>query len=540
MISVIGFLVVLAPLVIVHEFGHFLMAKLFNVKAEAFSVGFGPVIFQRKFGETDFRASIIPLGGYVKLLGEDPTREMTDEEKKRALHTQAPWKRFFIFFGGPLFNFLWAALVFMVMMLIGEPQVSSVIGRVVPDSPAAVAGLVAGDQVISVGGKPVRKFEELVQEVSDRPNSSVPLEVLRDSKTVVLSVHTDSEDGYSIYGEEKRVGAIDGIFANSRNTRLGISDPASVAAKAGLKTGDEITAINGTAVKSWEEIEKIEPQLSTNPVELKIHSADNTDRTVSFALPKKGVADRLAAVGIHSIELFVEKVVSGSPAEHSGMHAGDRLISVQGVAVQSFLDLKINIQKNGEAQGLVKIDFEREGKIQEISIVPTGTTERDPSLKKRTQFTVGIMPFQSLNEPVTFIERVTNPFTLVWRGFDRMFELSARNFISFGKMLTGQVSVKGLGGPISIGKLAGDSLTRGWIEFLRMMALLSVGLGVLNVLPVPVLDGGHILLLVIEVIRGRSLSMRQLEMVQRVGLAMIMLLMMIAMRNDLSRLPIFN
>ena len=125
MISLIGFVVVLIPLVVVHELGHFLFAKLFGVRADAFSVGFGPVLWKKTFGETEFRLSAIPLGGYVKLLGEDPTAPLTDEERKRALHSQVPWKRFFIFFGGPLFNFIWAALVFMAMMAIGEQQVDS-------------------------------------------------------------------------------------------------------------------------------------------------------------------------------------------------------------------------------------------------------------------------------------------------------------------------------------------------------------------------------------------------------------------------------
>jgi regulator of sigma E protease len=120
-LSIIGFIVVLIPLVVVHEFGHFFFAKLFNVRADAFSIGFGPVLFKKQFGETEFRVSAIPLGGYVKLLGEDPTTELTPEEKKRALHFQTPWKRFFIFFGGPLFNFIWATVVFMAMMNLKFP-----------------------------------------------------------------------------------------------------------------------------------------------------------------------------------------------------------------------------------------------------------------------------------------------------------------------------------------------------------------------------------------------------------------------------------
>src|SRR3954469_13645882 len=129
--SLLGFLIILGPLVVFHEFGHYIFARLFGVKAEVFSIGFGPTLWKRQLGETELRLSAIPLGGYVKLLGEDREADLPASQLKRALHKQAPWKRFFIFFGGPLFNFIFAVLVFMAILAIGEPQMASVIGRVV-------------------------------------------------------------------------------------------------------------------------------------------------------------------------------------------------------------------------------------------------------------------------------------------------------------------------------------------------------------------------------------------------------------------------
>lgn len=138
--------------------------------------------------------------------------------------------------------------------------------------------------------------------------------------------------------------------------------------------------------------------------------------------------------------------------------------------------------------------------------------------------------------PLMIIERTLNPFVVVYRGFARMLTMSWRNFVSIGKMFTGGVSVKTLGGPILIGKIAGESITRGLIAFLGTMAILSIGLGVLNILPVPLLDGGHILLLGLEVIRGRPLRESQMELFQKVGLALILLLMVVVMKNDLTRI----
>jgi regulator of sigma E protease len=183
---------------------------------------------------------------------------------------------------------------------------------------------------------------------------------------------------------------------------------------------------------------------------------------------------------------------------------------------------------------------ERAGKAISYEIIPQVTNERDPLLKKKTQYTIGVMPVPSMMEAATVIERTTNPFELLYKGTARMFDLSARNLISIGKMFQGQVSMKSLGGPILIGKLAGDSLSRGLIDFLKMMAILSIGLGILNILPIPVLDGGHIVLLLIEAIRGRALSLKQVEVAQQVGLVFILLIMMVVMKNDISRLPIFN
>lgn len=550
MLSVLGFVVVLIPLVVVHELGHFLFAKLFNVRAEAFSIGFGPVLFRRKFGETDFRLSAIPLGGYVKLLGEDPTSPLSDDEKKRALHHQAPWKRFFIFFGGPLFNFLWAIVVFMAMMAIGEPQVATVIGRVLPDTPAAVAGFQPGDKMIEVEGAPVAKFEEVQHLLLDKPAQKITVKVERQSAPIELQVMTSSEEGFSQYGEKKMVGSIDGIVANPRMAKVGISDPNSAAAKAGLKTGDEIASFAGQKVETFEQLEKLYRGLQAQgapkqPIQVELLTeAGKPVRSITLPVVKS-TGDLAQDYGLFSSELFIDQTMKDSPAQKAGLQKGDQLLSVNGKTVRSFFELRQNIQKAGDevgekAPGSVKITVVREGKTITYEIVPQVSTERDPLLKKMKQYTIGVMPVPSMMEAAMIKERILNPFTLLYKGTARMLDLSARNLISIGKMIQGHVSVKSLGGPILIGKLAGDSISRGFIDFLKMMAILSIGLGILNILPIPVLDGGHIVLLGIEAVRGRALSLKQVEIAQQVGLVLILAIMIVVMGNDISRLPIFN
>ena len=205
----------------------------------------------------------------------------------------------------------------------------------------------------------------------------------------------------------------------------------------------------------------------------------------------------------------------------------------------------MKIQAAGEkaaetTENQINLVVERAGKPIALAITPQVSTDRDPMMKKMKQYTIGVMPIASMIEPEMIKERVLNPFKLVYLGTARMLDFTAKNFISIGKMIQGQVSVKSLGGPILIGKLAGDSMTRGLIDFLKMMAILSIGLGVLNILPIPVLDGGHIVLLGIEAIRGKALSLKQMEIAQQVGLVFILMIMGIVMKNDISRLPIFN
>jgi len=568
MLSILGFLITLAPLVIVHEFGHYIFARIFNVRAEIFSIGFGPRLWNKQLGETELRVSLIPLGGYVKLLGEDRDSPLSPEEQKRALHRQAPWKRFFIFFGGPLFNFLWAILVFMAILAIGEPQVGNVVGRVVKDSAAAHAGFVSGDKIITLEGKPVRHFDDFMQVVNDNPGKSLQVQVEHpgSSQLVDLKVTPSSEDGYSMYGESTQVGDIEGLIPSARAAEVGVSDPNSAAAKAGFKTGDLITEVNGSPVKSWEDLEAAYAHTTPGTafhfkVEKSINGAPATGTGKgSTALIDliKPVAKPLAnsndtsgtfgsAWGLFSSELFIEKVVPKSPAAEAGLLAGDRVIAVGGAVggrpakrVESFFDLKDEVQAAGEKDGKVQMQWERDGKNQTAFISPTTTQQRNAVLKVTKQYTIGIMPMLVMTEPAMVTDRIWNPFTLVWKGTERMVVFSWRNLVSIGKMFSGDVSVATLGGPIMIGKIAGESLARGLVAFLTTMAVLSIGLGVLNVLPIPVLDGGHLVLLAIETIRGKPLAIRTMEIIQGVGLSAILLLMVIVLKNDLTRLPIFN
>ncbi len=547
MLSVIGFLIILTPLVVVHEFGHYWFARIFGVRAETFSVGFGPRVFGKKIGETDWRISAIPLGGYVKLLGEDREEGLSEEELLRAVHRAAPWKRFLIFFGGPLFNFLFAIVIFMAILAIGEKQVASVVGRVVPGSRAAQVGFLSGDRILSIAGQPVNRFDEVTLSLNQSPGKLMDFEVQRrdSGKKETLKVISTEEVGLTIYGEQTRVGELEGLMPFPRSTETGVSNSGSLAGQAGIVTGDQIATIAGARVESWEALElaygKVAPGASVTvgviPAASSKKAASSAEmKTYSLTKPQKSLGFIGQDLGLYSSELFVERAVEDSPARKAGLQHGDRIVTVAGKVVQSFPQLREFIQKTTEKDGKVEVVWERAGKNISAVLTPTATVGKDPLLNRIVTYTIGVMPKVTYAEPEYFIQQTWNPFKLLYRGTERMITLTIRNFVSIGKMLTGAVSAKTLGGPIMIGKIAGESLSHGLIAVLTTMGILSIGLGVLNVLPVPVLDGGHLVLLLIEGIRGKPLTMKQMEIIQMVGLGLILMLMVVVFKNDISRL----
>lgn len=537
--SFFAFVMILLPLVVIHELGHYFFARIFGVKAEVFSIGFGPRLLGRKWGDTDWRISAIPLGGYVKILGEEVDAKLSEEDWPRSLHAQQSWKRFFIFFGGPLFNFLMAVVIFMVILMLGEPQVSNVIGRVVKKSVAEKAGLQNGDIVLSVGNKKVKKLEDMTDIISKNPDQLLVFEILRPEgkKHCWMPVHIVSQDGYTLYGERQSVGVVKGLLSHPRSTHLGVSNPLSIAGRAGLITGDQIQAVNHSPLSNWEEWEHIysgfDPE--TSVVLTILH--DGKEREVVLKKPSRSANDMEIDWGLFSSELFVEKVLPHSPAEGAGIQKGDRIVSVSNEMVYSFFELKEKIQDISEMGGKIEIKWERRGQYLDAFIVPTANHGRDlRDLKKRVDYTIGVTPWVTLVPLPTVIERTFNPWTLLVKSSERMAIMTYRNFVSLKKIMMGDVSVNTLGGPIMIGKIAGESLSRGLIIFLTNMALFSIGLGVLNVLPIPVLDGGHLLLLAVEAIRGKPLTLKETEIVQSIGLVLILILMGIAFWNDFARL----
>jgi len=440
----LAFVVAIALLVAVHEYGHFSMARRLGIKVEKFSIGFGPALFSWRSRDQEvlYVIAAIPLGGYVKMLGENPDEQtdetqdqLSDEDKARAFNNQPVWKRAAVAVAGPGYNFLFAIIIYMVVGWIGQLVLPPVIGDVAPASMAEEAGLHAGERVVSVGGSPVHSWQQLEEKLKQHVGSTVTLEL--------------SQDGSII----------------KRRLRL--------------------------------------PAQQKDPLLM-------------------NVADQVAGFSPGLI-IHIDEVMADSAAQRFGLRKGDVIKQINGWPVSNIRQFITRVK--AKAGQPVKMVIQRGQTLMTLNVTPS------PDQKKQGRLGVRLAS-QSLYDSEEYRMGL---FEGVQYGFARTWEMSVMTLGVFGKMVTSAIPADNLGGPIAIAQLAGKTADMGLVYFLGFMALISVNLGVLNLLPVPILDGGLLIYLGMEKLRGKPLSPKFLEITQMMGLVLIVSLMMFAFYNDLSR-----
>ncbi|MDH5203256.1 MAG: RIP metalloprotease RseP [Nitrospirota bacterium] len=343
-------LLLLGILIFVHEFGHFLAAKLLGVRVLKFSLGFGPALLKKKYGDTEYLLSSVPLGGYVKMLGESLEEELKEEEKLMAYNYQPVWKRFFIVFSGPLFNLVFAVFIFFFIFLHGLPVMLPEVKDIVPQSPAERVGIMKGDTIIAIDGSPVNQWDEMTKIIHNSPGKELSVEIKRSNEVIKISVTPEKKTIKDIFGQEKEIGI--------------------------------------------------------------------------------------------------------------------------------------------------------------IGITPSGKT---------------FMKQQGL-------------FQAVNNAIQRTWEVSVLTLVAIVKLIQRVIPADTIGGPILIFQMAGEQASLGFLNFFVFMAVISINLGVLNLLPIPILDGGHVLFLGIEAIRRKPLNEKFIKVTHGVGLAIIILIITLATYNDIMRL----
>lgn len=433
--------ILLGILIFVHELGHFLFAKLAKVKVLKFSLGFGPRVLGKKYGDTEYLISAVPLGGYVKMLGEESGDEISAEDRARAYNFQPVGKRMLIVLSGPIFNILFAALVFALISVSGIPVPYPDIGKVAENSPAARAGLMTGDRVAEINGSAVRSWDEIESLMSKNRGNTLLFSIKRGETVMQLSVTPEKKSEKDIFGEDREV---------------------------------------------W------------------------TSGISPLLYPDVGA------------------VTKGSPAEKAGLQKGDRIVEIEGVSLKTWQDMTAIIHENPGKP--LRFRIKRSDRFMEVAITPEKSAVSGPGGEKKEIGIIGVRPLGN-----DFIKKY-GPVEAVRFGVIKTWDVSALTVVAIVKLIQRIIPAETIGGPILIFQMAGQQAAHGALSFFTFMAVISINLGILNLLPIPILDGGHVLFLLIEAVRRKPVSEKVIMIAHKAGLAIIITLMIFAFYNDIMRL----
>lgn len=539
---IVPFIILLGLLIFVHELGHFLVAKYFGVRVEVFSIGFGKKLWSKKSGDTTYALGIFPLGGYVKMFGDEIGAEIPESEKKYSFVHKHVLQRMAVVLAGPFMNLIFAIVLYFIIVMVGENVQAPVTGDISSDSVAYQVGFRSGDRIQNVGTTKIKSWADFQDKLSEYIGSYVEVSVLRaeDQKTEILKITPISAPNPNIVGIKSIVGDISGLTHASLASVVGILDENSVWAKAGLKTGDVISQINGQEVKTYRDFSKTIRKFQNQEVEvsgerLPSENAKETEK-FKFKIQVPAFTDPNSLSGLEPSDLYLAKIIPGSPAAKAGFQAGDKLAQINGQPVKQWEEIQNTIKKYKESMGPLNFTVLRKGQELQLKGQPQMTEATNIQGMHENRYTIGIVPWYVQTAPI--VEKITQDNIL--DGFNRSvfkcYEATIMILNGFVKLFRAQISSKNIGGIISIGQAASETFKLGWIQFINMMALVSINLFVLNLLPVPVLDGGHMVFYTIELLKGSPLSLKKMELAQRVGIVVLMSLMIFSLFNDFSRL----
>lgn len=572
MFSLIGGILLLCVLIVVHEFGHFIVAKLLGVRVLTFSVGFGPKLLKWNRGGTEYCLSAIPLGGYIKMVGESPTDELSEEDKRVSFLHQALWKKSLIALAGPLFNLILPIFLLTFIYFGQESLPLPVVGTTVPGHVAAQAGFLAGDKILKVDGKAVETFLDVNEAVVAKPNQKVRFEIERQGQRKVIEVTTIARPDPNPLNIGESVGEV-GLSPFVKTPRVAVLDKSSPAAVAGVKTLDEVVAVNGQAIASFEDLERA---LSAQklPIHLKIKRGEekkareievviSATSTASFEIESEikryavieseiaepKLADVVAKTnknlqdftkrgsqlfGMTFIDAVAEKIHEGTAAAKAGMKDGDKIVSVNGTPVESWMQVLRHFHDHPD--DIQVLGVVGDGKMRVVAL-----RLQEPAEKKRfgppQNKQLGVMTsYADAYTEGPMLRRDIGVVEAFGRGAEATWELGKAVGKSFFLLANRSVSTSQIGGPLTMFSVAGEATSNGVHDTLVMMSLISVNLGILNLLPVPMLDGGHLLLFFIEFVTRRPLTLKARQVAMTIGLTFILMLMALALFNDFSRL----
>ena len=451
--TLLAFVLALSVLIVIHELGHYWMARLCNVKVLRFSLGMGKILYSRRFGpdQTEWAISLLPLGGYVKLLDAraDDLDAVSPEDRKREFTSQSVWRRMAIIAAGPLANFVLAVFVLTGLYIYGMPEPVARLREVPENTVAYQAGLRGGETIIAIDGVPIHNWQEVRWKLT---------EVLMEERPAVSLT-------YRLPGD-----AGDDAAGSSTSTAI----------------------------------------IPTHHV-----SIDDVDKDF---IGKLGLSvERPPAV--------IGPVSKQGVAQKAGLQTGDRVLAVNGKPILDSLAL-VNCIRSSPGQTLA-LEVLRDGKPYEITLIPQARPEKD-NLVGKIDAGISVMPEMTVlrySIPVAFLE-----------GAYKTWETSVITVKMIGKMITGDVSLKNITGPIAIADYAGQTARAGLIRYLHFIVFISISIGVMNLLPIPVLDGGLLLYYAVEIVSGGSIPEKVADIGYNIGIGILGILLLVAVFNDVVRL----
>jgi len=535
--TLLSFALVISVVVFFHELGHLIVGKALGVRAIRFSIGFGPRLFGFNAGETEYRVSLLPLGGYVKFAGDNPYEEVAPEDRGRGFLEQPPWKKGVIAFAGPAANFALAVALYFVVFAAPHQDLAAKVGYVKPQSPAAQAGLRSGDRIVSIDGEPVVGWSGLQEKIRAHGGQPVTMEVersgARETLRVVPAVHEETDPVETV--KHGRIG----ISAVPRAAQVTVISPDSSAGRGGVRTFDKVVKLDGVPVGNWEQLQE---QLSarSDALELDVLRPEAvqapggtlwSDKPLSLTVPAP-VAP--GDYGLEASDLTLFAVQPGGAAEEAGLKRGDRVLAVNGRPALSWSD-EVDAAIKAAGTQPVQIAVRRDGKELTFTVTPHLRKDRDETGLLQDVPDLGAAP--DLNG-FADAERIWVRYALpdaAYRAVTNTGGFVRKQAIGIVRIVTGHISSRAIGGPLMIADVARKAAENGWRELVFTMGAISIVLGLMNLIPVPVLDGFHVLTAFIEGIRRRPLSVRFREVANVVGIALLLTLMLYAFRNDAMR-----
>lgn len=536
------FVVLVSGLIFVHEFGHFVVAKVFGIKVVTFSVGFGPKVLRLRGKETEYCVGVFPLGGFVRMLEETRGEPVLPEDRRRTFEAQSIPKRVLVVLAGPLMNLVFPVMLYFAVFASDHKFVPPTVGIVLPGH-VADGKLLEGDRILSVDGEEIGTYDELIRLVERSPGREIKLRVFRNLGYVDVELVPERAEKTTSAGERREVGRIH-ILPNALAPAIGVDNRESPAYRAGLRTFDVITTISGRPVTYYRDIAQLfaDNRGETVPVAyLRPKPLDGAlggfadmavyESGVVALTPEPGQGDLYRRTGIESADLYVAAVPPGSSEAKANLQRGDRIVAIDDVEATSWsaMEEKLFVAKMAPH----KVSYVRDGRRESATFRLRHLTFPDETGQQQEDWTLQMNHWQpTVAEPL-----VEHPHRFA-RAARSAVEQTAGvlSFLTRGiaDIATGRASLSQISGPLAIYEVAGREGARGAEYFLWVMAVISINLGLINLLPIPVLDGGLLVFLGFEAVFRRPLPVRVREVASLLGMVLLVSIMTLALKNDLE------